>query len=498
MSLLYLVLFCAAGFGLLRLLFPGQLRPSLHNALSLSLGAGVGLGIASCLYFICLSLAGPKLALLAIVEGIFVLAAVVLGLRIPARGSELTWSDGPPPARYLTVLFAAAAVLGLTLFITHSATKPHGEWDAWSIWNLHARFLYRGGDLWKNAFSNRIAWSHPDYPVLLPGLISLGWTLARAESTLAPIAVAFLFTFATAGLLISSLGVLRGRVQAFIAGALLLGTVEFVEVGAMQYADVPLSFYILATVVLLCLQDRYPEDLRFTLLAGLTAGLAAWTKNEGLMFVVVVILARAIAVLRFGARPLLVRQLGAVAAGLVFPLAVVAFFKLRLAPPNDLASTRPADMHRARYRFWPLDHGAPRLRQAGIFLWPDGCRGRNGARLPDPHRPGAAVVLVPGALSRARARPLLGGYRALDLALMLAGDFAVYVLFPNDVNWQMSTSLDRLFLQLWPAGLFAFFMAANVPQLAAKPAAEKSKPARRAAKPQRKPAEARSGRRLAS
>jgi len=494
MSLLYLVLFCAAGFGLLRLLFPGQLRPSLHNALSLSLGAGVGLGIASCLYFICLTLAGPKLALLAIVEGVFVLAAVVLGLRVQARGTELTWSDGPPPARYLTVLFAAAALLGLALFVTHSATKPHGEWDAWSIWNLHARFLYRGGELWKNAFSNRIAWSHPDYPVLLPGLISLCWTLARAESTLAPITIAFLFTFATAGLLISSLGILRGRVQAFIAGALLLGTVEFVEVGAMQYADVPLSFYILATVVLLCLQDRHPEDLRFTLLAGLTAGFAAWTKNEGLMFVFVVILARAIAVLRFGARPLLVRQLGAVAAGLVFPLAVVAFFKLRLAPPNDLASARPADIiaHVSDFGRWiTVLQGFGK--QAFFF----GQMAVEGVLVRGFLIPIALVLLLYWFLVRFRVHERDRSSVAtagLTLALMLAGDFAVYVLFPNDVNWQMSTSLDRLFLQLWPVGLFAFFMAANVPQLAAKPAAEKSKPARRAAKPQRKTAEARSGR----
>jgi len=494
MSLLYLVLFCAAGFGLLRVLFPGQLRPSLHNALSLSLGAGIGMGIASCLYFICLALAGPNLALLAIVEGIFVLAAVVLGLRIQARGTELTWSDGPPPARYLTVLFAAAAVLGLALFVTHSATKPHGEWDAWSIWNLHARFLYRGGDLWKNAFSNRIAWSHPDYPVLLPGLISLGWTLARAESTLAPITVAFLFTFATAGLLISSLGILRGRVQAFIAGALLLGTVAFVEVGAMQYADVPLSFYILATVVLLCLQDRHPEDLRFTLLAGLTAGFAAWTKNEGLMFVFVVILARAVAVLRFGARPLLVRQLGAVAAGLFFPLAVVVFFKLRLAPPNDLASTRPADIiaHVSDFGRWiTVLQGFGK--QAFFF----GQMAVEGVLVRGFLIPIALVLLLYWLLVRFRVHERdrsLVATAALTVALMLAGDFAVYVLLPNDVNWQMSTSLDRLFLQLWPAGLFAFFMAANVPQLAAKPAAEKSKPARRAAKPQRKTAEARSGR----
>ena len=494
MSLLYLVLFCAAGFGLLRVLFPGQLRPSLHNALSLSLGAGIGMGIASCLYFICLALAGPNLALLAIVEGIFVLAAVVLGLRIQARGTELTWSDGPPPARYLTVLFAAAAVLGLALFVTHSATKPHGEWDAWSIWNLHARFLYRGGDLWKNAFSNRIAWSHPDYPVLLPGLISLSWTLARAESTLAPIAVAFLFTFATAGLLISSLGILRGRVQAFIAGALLLGTVAFVEVGAMQYADVPLSFYILATVVLLCLQDRHPEDLRFTLLAGLTAGFAAWTKNEGLMFVFVVILARAVAVLRFGGRPLLVRQLGAVAAGLFFPLAVVVFFKLRLAPPNDLASTRPADIiaHVSDFGRWiTVLQGFGK--QAFFF----GQMAVEGVLVRGFLIPIALVLLLYWLLVRFRVHERdrsSVATAALTVALMLAGDFAVYVLLPNDVNWQMSTSLDRLFLQLWPAGLFAFFMAANVPQLAAKPAAEKSKPARRAAKPQRKTAEARSGR----
>jgi len=80
---------------------------------------------------------------------------------------------------------------------------------------------------------------------------------------------------------------------------------------------------------------------------------------------------------------------------------------------------------------------------------------------------------------------------ALAVAFMLAGDFAVYVLLPNDVNWQLSTSLDRIFLQLWPVGLFAFFLAANAPQLVSKPIEEKSKPVRRAPKPQRRAAETR-------
>ena len=66
------------------------------------------------------------------------------------------------------------------------------------------------------------------------------------------------------GVLVSTLGVLRGKAQALLAGTLLLGTASFVALSAALYGDVPLSFYILATLALLCLQDRYPDDLRFS------------------------------------------------------------------------------------------------------------------------------------------------------------------------------------------------------------------------------------------
>lgn len=494
MSLFFLALFCAAGFGLLRFFFPARLAVSLHNAVLVSIGAGIGLGIASCLYFICLAVAGPNLALLAGVEGAFIVAAIALGLRAKPRDTELTWAEGPDAPRYLTAFLGAAAVLGLVLFATHSANKPHGEWDAWSIWNLHARFLYRGGEMWKNAFSSQIAWSHPDYPLLLPGLVALCWTLARSESTLAPAGVAFIFTFATAGLLIAALGFLRGRVQAFIAGAVLLGSVAFVEVGAMQYADVPLCFYILAAVALLCLQDRYPTDLRFTLLAGLAAGLAAWTKNEGLMFVIAVLAARAIAVFRFGTRPALARQLGAAIAGLVFPLAVVALFKLTLAPANDLMSTGTAGMiaHFGSFARWMTIFEA--FLTKTLFF---GQIAVNGDVVRGFLLPISLVLLLYWFLVRFRVEDRnrsLVATAALTFAVMFAGDFAVYLLLPNDVDFQLRTSIDRIFLQLWPVGLFAFFMAANVPQLATAQATEKAKHERRAPKPKNRAAETRPAR----
>src|SRR5258708_10695835 len=124
--------------------------------------------------------------------------------------------------------------------------KPHGDWDAWSIWNLRARFFVRGGQFWKDAFSSQLAWSHPDYPLLLPGIVAMLWTLAHTESAAAPIGVAFLFGLGTAGILTATLGILRGKAQAFIGGILLNGTGSFPENAAHQYPHIPLSLALLA------------------------------------------------------------------------------------------------------------------------------------------------------------------------------------------------------------------------------------------------------------
>ncbi len=338
MIFLCLALVWLTGFGLLRWLFPSPLRWSTENVLLFSLAAGVGIGITSCLYFVTLAVAGGKVVTLAAVEGVAAVAAIALGFSTRRRRSPLEPPSQPAPRPYLKALLLLALVMAATMFILYSLARPHGEADAWSIWNLHARFLSRGGAFWTEAFSKQVAWSHPDYPLLLPGIVALCWTLARTDSTAVPIAIAFLFTFAAAGVLMSTLALLRGKAQAYIAGILLLATASFVETGATQYADVPLSFYILATLALMCLQDRYPEDSRFTLLAGLTAGFAAWTKNEGLLFLAAFVLARLIALLRFSRQAGRMRQFMFLGAGALPPLIVVALFKLRYAPPNELTS----------------------------------------------------------------------------------------------------------------------------------------------------------------
>ena len=107
------------------------------------------------------------------------------------------------------------------------------------------------------------------------------------------------FTFATVGVLYSSVSILRSRTQGALAALLLLGTNFFILHGTSQFADVPLGFFFLATLALLALPEVWPDDRpRLLLLAGVTAGLSAWTKNEGFLFIVAILLGYGLVIVR--------------------------------------------------------------------------------------------------------------------------------------------------------------------------------------------------------
>jgi hypothetical protein len=480
MTFVCIALVWLTGFSIARFLFPAPSRWSLHSVFLFSLGTGLGIGIASCLYFLSLVFFGPSPLILAGFGAIVTSAAILRGMSGKSRGVVLDWAAGPATPSYLTGLLLLAAAFAVTMFVVYSLEKPHGEWDAWSIWNLKARFLFRGGEGWKNALSTQMPNSHPDYPLLLPSIVAMCWTLARAESISAPIAVAFLFTLGACGLLISSIGILRGKAQALVAGIVLLATSSFIQLGAMQYADVPMSFYILATLALLCMQDRFPGDLRFSIAAGLTAGFAPWTKNEGWLFLAAVLLARLIAILRFETRTVLGPQFLRFASAALPSVALTAFFKLRFAPPNDLYAQKASDLvaHVAIFGRWiiTLEGFVKVLFLVGGFLLP--------------------MVLILGLYwflvrfhVEERERTSLATV-LLAIGLMLAGEFAIYVVFPPDIVTQLNVSLERLCMQLWPAALLAFFLAANPPQLVSTltHAAAKTKPGGKSLKPKRRTA----------
>jgi hypothetical protein len=459
--------------------------PSLKNsaagrAFGLFAGSGLGLGIASCIAFLCLP-AGVTRSLPIVDLGVALLVGVVyfIASRRPAVGRDRPRPETGRLSRFqifLAGIFSLELIASATSFILAFLKEPHGRWDAWLIWNLHARFLFRGGNHWREAFASGLDWSHWDYPLLLPLAIARSWNYMGGESLPVPAVMAALFTFLTLGLLCSSLALLRDMSQGFLAGMILLGTPFFIAMGAAQFADIPLAFFILLTLALLLVPARSAEGGEGALiLAGLAAGMCAWTKNEGLLFLPVATAGLFGTMVPTGGWRQAFRRTAAFLAGALPVLLIVFSFKLRLAPVNDLMAGFSLESLSGKLLDW--DRYAVIARAffiTGISFTQGLIDVRAGMHL----NPGAvniillAVYLLYAGIRIGREdRPGLLQTGAI-LLLMPAGYFLVYVMTPLDLAYHLATSLNRLFLQLWPSVILLVFMIAGTPEEAVnKPAA---------------------------
>ena len=401
----------AAGFG--------DRRP---RALQVAMAAALGLGTWSAGYAAALLLFGPS----AMPWKDAVLAAAGLGLLLK-RKKNFFFAEGPqtssPP--WLWALFAAACAIAAALFLEHTRRFPDGGWDAWMVWNLRARFLARGGEGFRAAFSpDMLFLAHQDYPFLLPGIVAQGWLLAGAESPWIPAGVAFLYGALAVALLTLSVRWLRGEPWGLLSGLALAAMPCFPTFASNQQSDVPLAVYLLIAMALV--------TGRAHVLGGFAAGLAMWTKNEGSLYVACLAFA-----MLWRERDL--KALARFALGAAPAAALLAGFKLGLAPPTDLAalSTRQSLLQHALdlHRWGEL--ALLTLRRIVYFqdfaLW------------------AVAEVLLLLLWVRKRPPTTLG----TALFLSFAAYAPIYVLQPHRLDWIYRTSADRLFIQLWPAAVLA-------------------------------------------
>lgn len=440
------------GLALAALLAPPA-RGAPARLLALALALPLGLGAASLLRFAWLLGPGPEASGFVALE--LALAASLAGAagwlwRPGAALAPPASTPGAPPWVWgLTAAVALAALAGLVAF---ALTHPFGRWDAWMIWNLRARFLVRAGDDWRVALSPFLPWSHPDYPLGLPLVVETLWRALGREAIAAPIGVAIGYTLATAGVLGAAAAVVRGAWAAPPAVALLLGAGELLKQGASQYADVPLGCLFLSGVVALALHARAAaspgeEGRRWLVVAGAAAGLAAWTKNEGLLFAAALPAGHLVAGRRRGARAL-ARELAWLALGALPAAAALLWFKTHLAPPNDLVAGQ--GLHAT------LGRAVDPARWGTIL----GFLARHALKLPVYLLAGwlALTGLAPGA----RRDPALQAALVV-LALLGLGYLAVYLVTPLPLEWHLDSSLSRLLVQLWPCAVWAGVLAARSP-----------------------------------
>lgn len=450
----------AIGACLVYILWPGQreMRPSL--LLNSCLAMGIGFGVTSLSLFAWLCAAGPSnkfiLFELAALAGLFALFSYLAARKdrtspgLPGLAAVQTSKINP----LIIVSFYILLASSVAIFICSILRNPHGSWDAWGVWNAHARQIFRSGEDWKTVFSE-VGMGNRDYPLLISLTIARIWKYIGTDTVTAPALVAMLFTFAIAGFLLSSVSLLRDKAQGYLAAVVLLGTPAFNIWAPRQYADIPLSFFILVTIALLFFYGRLEtKNNGLLILAGLAAGCAAWTKNEGLIFVVVAVFGAFIAtVLTKGWRAAF-RQVFFFGIGLAPFLIAFFYLKLYLVPRHIFLA--PGDTKDVVERLSGFTGYLPLLK---AFIWKIA---RFGQSLIPP------VPILLACLFLLGIKPAAGDRKNMILSLsilflMLASYFTIFASLPlyDRQHLLKSDALDRLLLQLWPSFIFAYFMLAR-------------------------------------
>lgn len=440
------------GVLLAHLLWPDRTLQGL--LLKVSLGIGIGLGARSLLYFAYLLLFAGQNWFIVIELGAFLAVAALTVQRESQHGSRI-WPVGWRP-RLRGSGGVLVAIAGLVVLISLLSTanyllrRRQGDWDAWMMYNRAARFAYLDQTHWLESFSPRMdPLFHADYPLLLAMNIASGWQALGRDSAGVPMVQSGLFAIGCVGLIASSVGSVKSVGQAALALIVLWGVPVFVNEGARQMADVPLAFYILATGSLLFMYALHPHP-GLLALSGLTAGLAAWTKNEGAVLVIGASLGFLVVMWgRFAWKSLI-----SYGAGLAAPLAVLLYFKIYIAPPGDMLGGGAARLAQqasdiARHAeilqyFWReiIGFGSWGIGPLSIGIIP--------------------ILALYYALFRApipaAERP---AYTAVGvvLGLQLIGYYAAFLITPYDLTWHLSYSTERLVLQIFPLLLFLILCA---------------------------------------
>jgi hypothetical protein len=442
------------GFLLVQILDPvRRMQPRWAAALfDAALGTGVGMALTS-IVFLLLDVAG--VATRAVIFGIDIVSLAVLAwlwFRMRAGGPRSTADRTTQGFRWTWLLgltFGVALLISGVRLVQMAAALPVGDWDAWALWNLRAKFLAGPGEAWRYALSPLLRNTHPDYPLLLSGFVARVWKAGGAVDTLAPIATALLFFAALLAILVSVVALLRGAASAFLAGLVILSTTSLLVWAPAQYADIPLAFYYLGAIALLFLEASPAANGRWALLwAGLCAGFAAWTKNEGIAFLACYAIVFFVFTIWQRRNAAALSRAGWLLAGAAPGVLLTLWLKFFLAPAVDPLVTqggsglaRSQDVSRyttvaGGFFNTLLDLGSG-VTHPLILL-------------------AILAILVRWQMEERYRLPSLIATAALVLVFL--SYCLVYLITPYGLAWQVQSSFDRLLLQVWPSFLLVFFV----------------------------------------
>ncbi|MBI9051810.1 MAG: hypothetical protein JEZ00_20495 [Anaerolineaceae bacterium] len=413
----------------------------------LILGAMVGSGLRSVLFFFWMFVFPEQPAMYVWFEIFLIIIFLILFIKKVGQGWKSIWPFKLNCIKALdiyTIAFFVLLLINTIAFFAFSFMKPMGNFDAYAIWEFKAKMIFLNPHDWQNALNHpAVAFFHPDYPLLIPMLVSNVWFMIGEITTRTPIIVAGFYTLALPVLIFTSLRYFRDSSQALLGSILLFGAPYLFHFGTGQTAELPLAGNVLTAIILIFLA-WHSKQWQFAFLGGLMAGFAAWTKNEGLLYFLVLSIGFVfISLARFKRKG--IRQLAAWLAGICLPLFAVLVFKFGHETTSEYLSVSPIDfiLDFDRYGLIVKEMVLQLLKWGG---WA---------------QPWLLFYIIYAVLMRRLVNDtnkwqlrFVFGF----IVVILAGFFFIYLITPYPLMWQLTYSLDRLLFQLFPVFILGIML----------------------------------------
>jgi hypothetical protein len=249
-----------------------------------------GAGIVSLLLWICGMFCSGFI--LQILVTIACLVVAILGWRAKQHlNATLTL---PRPANISEWILASIVLIEITVLVFVSFKHTLG-WDGLLNWEIKARYAFLNGGVMPVSYYSSAgrSFSHPEYPLGIP-FTELWLYLWMGEPNQFWVKTVFASFFAV-GVIMLALVVARlsAKRWAGMVVAILLPFVPYLLSGpggvATAYADFPLSVQYLAALGYLLLWFK-SNDSRFLIVFAVCCTLLLWTKSEGIILWLVLVL----------------------------------------------------------------------------------------------------------------------------------------------------------------------------------------------------------------
>ncbi|MBF0570739.1 MAG: hypothetical protein HQL12_02585 [Candidatus Omnitrophica bacterium] len=322
----------------------------------------------------------------------------------------------------------ALCVLAIPLVIS-AHYYPLGGWDAWSCWNLKAKFIFLGKENWKDMLSPGLWRSNTHYPILWPLINVWFWDLSGRFNQAVPMFNSIVFALLTAGILLFGIFELTGMILPSILAAVVVTALPLgVTLYTSQYSDALLGLFLLSAFISLLLAEKYKLP-KLKILSMAFLGLMSFTKNEGLIAACIMALGI------FWHERSHKKELKPLLFSFFIAILPTIIFTLFMAPKNEAFINGLTSMEK------PASWG----RLIVILIYPcfEFISGKwNGFWLLT-----LGGVLLAGRRLWQSTLGLMGASLILYLAVVMAY-YAVNTFF--EINWWLSTTLSRILFTLVP------------------------------------------------